>query len=169
MKRVVIRTSTPIAPFGEPARELRVLNKPLWLLQRDLLARHCQSTIEIESGEELPESNEELLVHCDHHFFNAPLMDTFIAEARRSGRACQLAFALDDKAITTHALALQESIRKQDDVYVADVFYYPHGPQETPRPRRYGSSVRHRRGVGGERGGDSRSRDRGAGTHLANR
>jgi carbonic anhydrase/acetyltransferase-like protein (isoleucine patch superfamily) len=134
MKRVVVRTSTPIAPFGEPARELRILNKPLWLLQRDLLTRHCQSTLEIEPGDPLPQSSEELLVYSDHHFFNAPLIDTFIAEARRSGQACQLAFALDDKAITTHALGLQESIRRQGDVYVADVFYYPHGPQESAQP-----------------------------------
>ena len=134
MKRVVVRTFTPIAPFGEPARELRILNKPLWLLQRDLLTRHCQSTLEIEPGDPLPQSSEELLVHSDHHFFNAPLIDTFIAEARRSGQACQLAFALDDKAITTHALGLQTSIRRQDDVYVADVFYYPQGPQESTQP-----------------------------------
>jgi len=113
---------------------LRILNKPLWLLQRDLLTRHCQSTLEIEPGDPLPQSSEELLVHSDHHFFNAPLIDTFIAEARRSGQACQLAFALDDKAITTHALGLQESIRRQDDVYVADVFYYPHGHQESAQP-----------------------------------
>lgn len=134
MKRIVVRHPTPIAPFGEPARELRLLNKPLWLLQRDLLARHCQSTIEIDSGAELPDSREELLVHTDNQFFNAALIDTFIEQARRTGRACQLAFALDDPAITTHALRLQDGIRQQGDVYVADLFYYPRGVQETPAP-----------------------------------
>lgn len=134
MKRVVVRQPTPIAPFGEPARDLRLLNKPLWLLQRDMLSRHCQSTIEIDAGDELPSGSEELLVHCDNHFFNADLIDTFIDRARTSGRACQLAFALSDKAITTHALRLQDGIRQQGDVYVADMFYYPSGPEATPEP-----------------------------------
>lgn len=134
MKRVVVRQPTPIAPFAEPARELRLLNKPLWLLQRDVLARHCQSTIEIDAGAELLGGADELLVHADNQFFNALLIDTFIAEARRSGHACQLAFALDDPAITTHALRLQHGIRQQGDVYVADLFYYPRGVDEQPQP-----------------------------------
>jgi carbonic anhydrase/acetyltransferase-like protein (isoleucine patch superfamily) len=134
MKRIVVRQPTPIAPFGEPARELRLLNKPLWLLQRDLLARHCQSSIEIESSDELPDGQEELLVHSDNQFFNAALIDTFIEEAKRRGHACQLAFALNDLAITTHALRLQDGIRQQGDVYVADLFYYPRGAQEPPQP-----------------------------------
>ncbi len=134
MKRVVLHEPTPIAPFGEPARELRILNKPLWLLQRDVLARHCQSTVEIDSLAELPGGTGELLVHKDNQFFNDALIDTFVAAARSSGHACQLAFALDDTAITTHALRLQDGIRRQADVYVADVFYYPNGAQADPEP-----------------------------------
>ena len=41
MKRVVLLEDRPIYPFHEPARELRVLNKPLKVHQRDLLLRHC--------------------------------------------------------------------------------------------------------------------------------
>lgn len=134
MKRVVVRHATLIPPFGEPARELRILNKPLWLLQRDLLARHCQTTLEIDSFDELPDGDDELLVHADHLFFNAALIDTFIERARKSGHACQLAFALNDPAITTHALRLQDSIRERDGVYVTDLFYYPHGAEEQPQP-----------------------------------
>ncbi len=68
MKRVVVREPTLIPPFGEPARDLRILNKPLWLLQRDLLARHCQSSLEVDDLSELPESDEELFVHRDNLF-----------------------------------------------------------------------------------------------------
>lgn len=134
MKRIIVREPTPIAPFGEPARELRILNKPLWLLQRDLLAKHCQSTLEVDSFDDIPSGSGELLVYSDNLFFNAELIDTFIERARQSGHACQLAFASNDKAITTHALPLQDSIRRQDDVYVTNLFYYPNGTVEQPQP-----------------------------------
>jgi UDP-N-acetylglucosamine diphosphorylase / glucose-1-phosphate thymidylyltransferase / UDP-N-acetylgalactosamine diphosphorylase / glucosamine-1-phosphate N-acetyltransferase / galactosamine-1-phosphate N-acetyltransferase len=136
MKRIVILDQTPIPPFGEPARDLRILNKPLWLLQRDLLMRHCQSAMDVESLEDpqLAGLNEELLVHKDNLFFNAALIDTFIADARATGQPAQLAFSLDDPAITAHALRLQEGIRRQGDVYVADVYYFPRGVSDDPQP-----------------------------------
>ena len=37
MRRIILTDSTQIPPFNEPARDLRVQNKPLWLWQRDLL------------------------------------------------------------------------------------------------------------------------------------
>lgn len=136
MKRIVIRERTPIPPFGEPARDLRILNKPLWLLQRDLLSQHCRGALEVDSLDEIPGEREELLVHRDNLFFNNRLIDTFIAQAKASGHACQIAFARDDKAITAHALRLQEGIRldAQRNVYVADLFYYPQGVVESPQP-----------------------------------
>ena len=135
MKRIVIRDRTPIPPFGEPARDLRILNKPLWLLQRDLLAHHCRGALEVDSLSEIPRDREELLVHRDNLFFNDHLINSFIEQARASGHACQIAFARDDKAITTHALRLQEGIRldAQRNVYVADLFYYPNGINEEAR------------------------------------
>jgi len=136
MKRIVIRERTIIPPFGEPARDLRILNKPLWLLQRDLLAHHCRGALEVDSLSEIPRDREELLVHRDNLFFNDRLIDTFIAQARASGHACQIAFAREDKAITTHALRLQDGIQldPQHNVYVADMFYYPNGVTEEAQP-----------------------------------
>jgi UDP-N-acetylglucosamine diphosphorylase / glucose-1-phosphate thymidylyltransferase / UDP-N-acetylgalactosamine diphosphorylase / glucosamine-1-phosphate N-acetyltransferase / galactosamine-1-phosphate N-acetyltransferase len=136
MKRVIICDRTTIPPFGEPARDLRILNKPLWLLQRDLLARHCRGVEEVESLAEVQSSGEELLAYKDNLFFNADLIDTFIAEARASGRPRQLAFARDDKAITTHALTLQQGIRLHESgsCYVADLYYFPHEVVADPEP-----------------------------------
>ena len=37
---------TFIEPFNEPARDLRIQNKPLWLAQRDVLA-HTTREVEI--------------------------------------------------------------------------------------------------------------------------
>ena len=136
MKRIVIRDRTLIPPFGEPARDLRILNKPLWLLQRDLLAHHCRGALEVDSLSEIPRDREELLVHRDNLFFNDHLINSFIEQARASGHACQIAFARDDKAITAHALRLQDGIQLdvQRNVYVADLFYYPNGISEEARP-----------------------------------
>jgi len=134
MRRIVLRATEPIPPFNEPARELRILNKPLWLLQRDLLARHCEGEFEVDSLAELPALRGELLVHRDNLFFNGALVDEFVTRARTLGRPAQIAFARDDAAITAHALNLQEGIRLQGDVYVADMFYFPDGVVENPEP-----------------------------------
>jgi acetyltransferase-like isoleucine patch superfamily enzyme len=137
MKRIIVRDTTPILPFGEPARELRILNKPLWLIQRDMLARYCKGALEVDSLDDVPPAtDDELLVYRDNLLFNAELIDTFIAEARATGHACQIAFARDDRAITEHALLLQEHIQlhASEDVYVADLYYYPPGQHQQPRP-----------------------------------
>jgi len=136
MKRVIIRERTVIPPFGEPARDLRILNKPLWLLQRDILSPYCRGALEVDSLAEIPDGPDELLVHRDNLFFNEQLIAEFIAQARRTGHACQIAFAQDDKAIIKHTLPLQEGVRfdTRQKVYVADLFYYPHGTSEEPQP-----------------------------------
>ena len=134
MNKVIIRDKHKIAPFNEPARELRVLNKPLWLWQRDLLAPYCQGEFEISSALDIPTSREEMLVYRDNLYFDGPFVQEFIRQATKLRRACQVAFALDDAAITTHALYLQEGIRREGDVYVADMWYFPRGGGEKARP-----------------------------------
>lgn len=157
MERVIIRDYTIVPPFAEPARELRILNKPLWLLQRDLLKVYCKGSAEIGSVAELigQPASQELLVHRDNLFFNAALIDTFIAAARASGRACQIAFRASDPqsgrggdpSIERHALQLCSGITRRDgvtcldngkerqgDVHVADLYYFPAGHCEEPIP-----------------------------------
>jgi carbonic anhydrase/acetyltransferase-like protein (isoleucine patch superfamily) len=41
---------------------------------------------------------------------------------------------LDDQVIATHALPLQSGIRREGDVYVANLWYYPRGLEELTRP-----------------------------------
>lgn len=127
MRRVVLRVHEPIPPFNEPARDLRILNKPLWLLQRDLLSRHCEGEIEVDRPGEIPSLEHEVLIHRDNLFFNAALIDTFVTNARALGRPCRIAFAEDDPAVKTHALQVQEGIRLQGRVHVADLWYFPDG------------------------------------------
>jgi hypothetical protein len=49
------------------------------------------------------------------------------AKAEHEKKASQIAFSLNDAAIVTHALHLQEGIRREGDIYVADMWYFPEG------------------------------------------
>lgn len=134
MRKVIIRDRRKIPPFNEPARELRILNKPLWLLQRDLLASYCETEIEINSALEMPLDRVETLVYRDNLFFDEAFLAEFISQARKLKRACRVAFSPEDQAITMHALPLQEGIRRMGDVWVADMWYFPRGASEEPTP-----------------------------------
>ena len=157
MKRVIIRDYTIIPPFGEPARDLRILNKPLWLLQRDLLKGYCKGSFEVESFDEVfssvPNDDEEMIVYRDNLFFNANLIDAFISAARASGRACQIAFLASndrqkgDPSIEKHALQLQRGFQRFDaapchkdgrdtkaDIHVAEMYYFPSSKRTAPTP-----------------------------------
>jgi len=135
MRKVIIRDKRKIPPFNEPARELRVLNKPLWLHQRDTLAPYCESEIEVDFSEQIPDGEyQETLVYRDNLFFDQDFVKTFLSKARSLGKACRVAFSLDDQVITTHALPLCSGIRREGDVYVANMWYYPRGLEERTRP-----------------------------------
>ncbi|WP_129628536.1 multidrug transporter [Candidatus Oscillochloris fontis] len=159
MRRIIIRDTSRIEPFAEPARDLRILNKPLWLMQRDLLKAHYAHTSEVDSFEELynliDQSDEELIIYRDNLFFNAELIETFIARAKTLGRPCQIAFWATDEArgikgdasIEKHALQLCTNIVRHDHatyhangreaqgaVHLADIFYYPAGQRVAPVP-----------------------------------
>jgi carbonic anhydrase/acetyltransferase-like protein (isoleucine patch superfamily) len=157
MKRIIVRDRTEISPFGEPARELRVLNKPLWLLQRDLLKDYCKSSVEIDELSDLDltvgTSDEELIVYRDNLYFNANLINEFIKQARAYGNACQIAFRASsanqrgDGSIERHAIHLQEQIVRRDDtryidqgrlahgaVYLGPLYYFPAGLRAAPTP-----------------------------------
>ncbi|HEX9925603.1 MAG TPA: multidrug transporter [Anaerolineae bacterium] len=142
MKKIIVRDQTLIPPFNEPARDLRVMNKPLWLYQRDVLSPYCQEEIECSSLRGVsffpPEIlSGELIVYRDNLFFDQFLFEAFITAARQSGNAAQIAFSKYDTAITGHALSLQEGIRLEGDIYVADLYYYPDGTAvatENPQP-----------------------------------
>lgn len=60
LRKVIIRDRRLIPPFNEPARDLMVMNKPLWLHQRDLLAPYCDEELEVHSLDEIPEDRFRL-------------------------------------------------------------------------------------------------------------
>ncbi|MBN1992777.1 MAG: multidrug transporter [Anaerolineae bacterium] len=142
MKKIIIRDQTLISPFNEPARDLRIMNKPLWLYQRDVLSPYCREELECESFRKifaLPPQflSGELVVYRDNLFFDDFLFAAFITAARQLNRPAQIAFAKNDAAIVAHALPVQDGIRPAGEVYVADLFYYPNGlsaATESPQP-----------------------------------
>jgi acetyltransferase-like isoleucine patch superfamily enzyme len=139
MRKYIIEDKRLIAPFNERARDLRVLNKPLWLAQRDAWAPYTREerlpVASLEKAfEDLEDNRVETVVYRDNLYFDRPFIDEFMRRAREGRKACRVAFALDDKAIATHALNLQTGIRREGDVYVADLWYFPYGRETTIRP-----------------------------------
>jgi len=134
MRKIILRDRHKIFPFNEPARDLRVLNKPLWLHQRDVLARYTTEEREVDSLAEIDSQRVETLVYRDNLFFDHSFLDEFIQRAWEQGKACRVALALDDRAITAHAAHIQRGIRREGNVYVADMWYFPHGVEPNVHP-----------------------------------
>ncbi len=130
MRRVILKELSHIAPFNEPARELRVQNKPLWLWQRDILASFVTEEREYEDWAEAYKYESEpieSLVHKDNLFFNYELIEAFVGKARDGGRPARLAFRADDPTIAAHVRPLTHSLFEQDGLILADMWYLPQG------------------------------------------
>ena len=134
MLKVILQTPRHIPPFNEPARDLRIQNKPLWLNQRDLLAPYVTREIELAPGAHLPVSHDPMIVYRDNLFFDIDYITEFMSRARKLNRAVRAAFSLDDAAFREHALPLSVSYTPAGNLYYADLWYYPHGPQADVAP-----------------------------------
>src|SRR5574341_879395 len=134
MLKIILNAPNPIAPFCEPARDLRVQNTPLWLWQRNLLAPYVTRELELKPGMRMPPVREPTLVYRDNLFFDEPYIRTFMAEALRRKRAVRAAFSADDPAFREHALPLSTSYTPAGSLYLADMWYYPNGPAVEVEP-----------------------------------
>lgn len=128
MLKLILHDDRPIAPFNEPARDLRIQNKPLWLAQRDVLTPYTDREIEIPLGASWPTVREECIVYRDNLFFDEFYIQAFLEEARRRNRPVRAAFSINDPAFREHALPLSVSYTRQGDLYLADLWYFPQGP-----------------------------------------
>lgn len=134
MLKIILRATRPIPPFNEPARDLRIQNKPLWLNQRDLLAPYVTSEKEMNPGERLPVTREPMLVYRDNLYFDEYYIREFIRQAKKRNRAVRAAFSADDPAFREHALPLSVSYTPAGNLYYADLWYYPKGPEADVAP-----------------------------------
>ncbi len=138
MRKLILRDRSHIFPFNEPARDLRVLNKKLYIHQGDVLDRvlapeYVTEVREVDSLADVDPSRVETIAFRDNLFFDEPFLSEFVRRARGLGKACRVALSPDDSAITRHALPLQRGIRRKGDVYVADLWYFPHGVESNVR------------------------------------
>lgn len=134
MLKIIINATRAIAPFNEPARDLRIMNKPLWLWQRDVLARYTTRELELPPGASLPQTREPCLVYRDNLYFDDEYMQAFIEAAKAYDRPVRAAFSINDPAFREHILPLSISYTPAGDVYLADLWYYPNGPQPGAEP-----------------------------------
>lgn len=133
MRKFIVEDKRTIAPFNEPARELRILNRPLWLAQRDALAAYCDTEFTINSLEEVPRDTTPTLVYRDNLYFDQPFLDEFMTLARQSKMACRAACSSSDRAFVSYALPLSRGFEEwqaaNDEVplYLMDLWYFPNG------------------------------------------
>jgi hypothetical protein len=134
MLKLILKAPAPIHPFCEPARDLRIQNTPLWLWQRRLLAPYCDREIELGQDAAPPPTGEPALAYRDNLFFDGPFLAEFVSEARKQNRAVRAAFSAADAAFREHALPLATSYTRADDLFLADLWYYPNGPVPDAEP-----------------------------------
>jgi carbonic anhydrase/acetyltransferase-like protein (isoleucine patch superfamily) len=129
MRKIILRRDRYLSPFNEPARDLRISNKPLWLHQRDALARFTTEEREAASLDSLPEDGVETLVHADNLWFDEPFLVAFMEQARAAGGPCRAAVPAGDQAFAQHALPLScsYSLDAEANAYCADLWYLPRG------------------------------------------
>jgi len=134
MLKIILQSKDTVDPFNEPARDLRIFNKPLWLNQRDLLAPYITREIELFDGARLPQTKEPCIVYRDNLFFNEQYIDVFMKEAKKRKQPSRAAFSVQDLAFREHCLPLSKSYTPAGDLYLADLWYFPEGPDLDARP-----------------------------------
>jgi carbonic anhydrase/acetyltransferase-like protein (isoleucine patch superfamily) len=134
MRKYILRDQRHIHPFNEEARDLRIQNKPLWLHQRDTLARFTAQEVEFNSYDELPTDSAECLVLRDNLYFDQDYIEAFMAAARQQGGPCRAAFSASNRTFTQHVLPLSTSFTPAGDLHLAELWYFPAGVAPDPQP-----------------------------------
>jgi carbonic anhydrase/acetyltransferase-like protein (isoleucine patch superfamily) len=131
MIKIILNDPRYIHPFNERARDLRILNKPLWLSQRDVLTPYTEKELELAPESPLPETNEPSLVYRENLYFDNAYIRDFINEAQKLKTPSRAAFSADDPPFREHALPLSTSYTAHGDLYLADLWYFPDGIEQT--------------------------------------
>jgi len=133
MLRVVLHEPRPIWPFNEPARDLRLQNQPLWAWQNEILRAFTSAELVLPPGQPWPtDLHQPILAYRDNIFFNAPFVETFLAQARARNRPSRVAFHEDNPAFRHHMQPLATSYERYGDFFWGDMWYYPHGYTDAP-------------------------------------
>lgn len=134
MQKIILPAPKHVHPFNEPARDLRILNKPLWLIHRDVLAPYIQRERELKPGEVIPQFEGPTIVYRENLYFDSAYVEAFLAEAQKLNTPSRAAFTMNDLSFREHALPLSHSYEKVDDHYLVDFWYYPNGLEPDVQP-----------------------------------
>ncbi len=134
MRKIILTAPKLIHPFNEPARDLRIQNKPLWLIQRDVLAPFIDQEHEVDHIEHLPHMQGPCLVYRENLYFDQAYIQAFLSKAQARKIPSQAAFSASDPAFSQHALPLSCSYRQRGDLYLAELWYYPDGLADQAEP-----------------------------------
>jgi carbonic anhydrase/acetyltransferase-like protein (isoleucine patch superfamily) len=134
MQKIILPAPKHIHPFNEPARDLRLQNKPLWLIHRDVLAPYTHKEYEIPPGGTLPELSGPTIAYRENLFFDAAFMEAFLEQAKKRTVPSRAALSSADLAFREHALPLSDSCQLDGDHYLIDLWYYPNGPEPAALP-----------------------------------
>jgi len=134
MLKIILQASKLITPFNERARDLRIQNQPLWLFQRNILAPYVTREVELPPDARVPKVQEPALIYRDNLFFDADYIRAFLEIAKKRNCASRAAFSAEDPAFHEHALPLSISYTPAGNLYLADLWYYPHGPEVDAEP-----------------------------------
>jgi UDP-N-acetylglucosamine diphosphorylase / glucose-1-phosphate thymidylyltransferase / UDP-N-acetylgalactosamine diphosphorylase / glucosamine-1-phosphate N-acetyltransferase / galactosamine-1-phosphate N-acetyltransferase len=134
MLKVILPSYRYITPFNETARDLRIQNKPLWLYQRDVLIPYVNHEMELLPDARLPQTKEPCMVYRDNLFFDEFYLAAFLETAYKRKKPSRAAFSFDDPAFREHCLPLSVSYTPFGNLYLADLWYYPNGPQPEVEP-----------------------------------
>jgi len=134
MLKIIIQDPRYLSPFNERARDLRIQNKPLWLIQRDVLSPYTDQEIEINSRIPIPNFDGPALVYRDNLYFDSAFISSFLFQAKKREVPCRAGFSIHDLAFREHALPLSTSYTPQGETFLADLWYYPDGFAEEVEP-----------------------------------
>jgi carbonic anhydrase/acetyltransferase-like protein (isoleucine patch superfamily) len=134
MLKIILKDTRYVTPFNERARDLRIQNKPLWLIQRDVLSPYTDQEIEIHSDSQIPTFNGPALVYRDNLYFDTAFITSFLVEAQKRNSPCRAGFSIHDPAFREHALPLSTSYMQQGDIFLADLWYFPDGYEVNTEP-----------------------------------
>jgi hypothetical protein len=101
----------------------------LW--QRDVLSPFVVDEREYSGWDEAlaaeADHQLELLVHRDNLYFTTEFITDFLSRSRQSGRPTRAALSCEDPAVNQHVLPLTQTLIRQDDLLLADLWYFPAG------------------------------------------
>jgi len=127
MKAFIIRADRVISPFNEHLRSLLILNRPLKDHQEGTLRDLNIDFKLIDKPSEVDEEGEKVVFY-DYTYFSKNLLEEFLRESRRRGKATIC--SLKKGAFTSRTVTSTMNVEEEGGYIAYKLFYYPDGLKE---------------------------------------